>query len=175
MQNQNKQYKYKKECEHPKCDVVFQTNVPQKRFCSNVCSNRWHSIERWKSGKVKKRNRPNPQRYCKECNIPIQKSKHRCDPCKKELEHLWNKNQRPLHNGFTREQENSFLQQCISSGIDTTGLIQKEYKRIGKKSRSTSWILSRLKELGLYKMPDMNRSIEIRDRELREQTYKGKM
>jgi hypothetical protein len=64
------------------------------------------------------------------------------------------------------------LQQCVSSGIDTTGLIQKEYKRIGKKSRSTSWIIGRLKELGLYKKPDMNRSIQIRDRELREQTYK---
>jgi len=172
MQNQNKQYKYKKECEHPKCDTVFQTNVPQKRFCSNVCSNRWHSIERWKSGKAQKWNRPNPQRYCKECNIPIQKGIHRCDPCKKELEHLWNKNQRPLHNGFTREQETEFMQQCVSSGIDTTGLIQKEYKRIGKKSRSKNWIINRLKELGLYKKPDMNRSIQIRDRELREQTYK---
>ena len=176
MQNQNKQYKYKKECEHPKCDTVFQTNVPQKRFCSNVCSNRWHSIERWKSGKAQKWNRPNPQRYCKECNIPIQKGRHRCDPCNKEVirikKSLFDKNKRPLYNGFTREQETNFLQQCVGSGIDTTGLIQKEYKRIGKKSRSTPWIINRLKELGLYKKPDMNRAIQIRDRELREQTYK---
>ena len=176
MQNQNKQYKYKKECEHPKCDVVFQTNVPQKRFCSNACSNRWHSLNRWKSGKAQKWNRPNPQRYCKECNIPIQKGRHRCDPCNKEVirikKSLFNKNKRPLYNGFTREQETQFLQQCVSSGIDTTGLIKKEYKRIGKKNRSTGWILSRLKELSLYKTPDRDRSIAIRDRELREQTYK---
>jgi hypothetical protein len=123
-----------------------------------------------------KKPKPNPQRYCKECNIPIQKGRHRCDPCNKEVirikKSLFDKNKRPLYNGFTREQENSFLQQCVSSGIDTTGLIQKEYKRIGKKSRSASWIIGRLKELGLYKKPDMNRSIQIRDRELREQTYK---
>jgi hypothetical protein len=172
MQNQNKQYKYKKECEHPKCDVIFQTNMPQKRFCSNVCSNRWHSIKMWKSGKVKKRNRPNPQRYCKKCNLPVGKGKSICVSCKKEYKSIWDKNKRPLYNGFAREQENQFIQQCVSSGIDTTGLIQKEYKRIGKKSRSTVWILGRLKELGLYKKPDMNRSIAIRDRELREQTYK---
>ena len=112
------------------------------------------------------------QRYCKKCNLPVGKGKSICVSCKKEYKSLWNKNKRPLYNGFAREQENSFLQQCVSSGIDTTGLIQKEYKRIGKKSRSQQWIVSRLKELGLYKKPDMNRSIQIRDRELREQTYK---
>ena len=123
-----------------------------------------------------KKPKPNPQRYCKECNTPVAKGKHRCDPCNKEVirikKSLFNKNKRPLSNGFAREQETQFLQQCVSSGIDTTGLIQKEYKRIGKKSRSTSWIIGRLKELGLYKKPDMNRAIAIRDMELREQTYK---
>ena len=116
------------------------------------------------------------QRYCKECNLPVGKGKHRCDPCNKEVirirKSLFNKNKRPLSNGFTREQETIFLQQCISSGIDTTGLIQKEYKRIGKKSRSKSWIISRLKELGIYTLPTQNKLVAIRDRELREQTYK---
>ena len=172
MQNQNKQYKYKKECEHPKCDVIFQTNMLQKRFCSNVCSNRWHSIERWKSGKAQKWNRPNPQRYCKECNIPIQKGRHRCDPCKKELKREWHKKNHILHTGFTMEQENQFLQQCVSSGIDTTSLIRNEYKQTGRVVRSQVWIIKRLKELGIYKLPTIERVVAIRDKELREQTYK---
>jgi hypothetical protein len=112
------------------------------------------------------------QRYCKKCNLPVGKGKSICDTCKKEYKSIWDKNKRPLHNGFTREQETNFLQQCVSSGIDTTGLIQKEYKRIGKKSRSKNWIISRLKELGIYTLPTQNKLVAIRDKELREQTYK---
>lgn len=112
------------------------------------------------------------QRYCKECNLPVGKGKSLCVPCKKELKKQWYKKNHILHTGFTIEQENQFLQQCVSSGIDTTGLIQKEYKQTGRVVRSQVWIIKRLKELGIYKIPTNEKVVAVRDKELREQTYK---
>jgi hypothetical protein len=118
------------------------------------------------------KSKPLVQRYCKDCKVPVIKGRHRCDGCRNKFKKQWYKTNHILHTGFTMEQETTFLQQCVSSGIETTGLIQKEYKRIGKKSRSQSWLIKRLKELGIYKLPMIESVVAIRDKELREQTYK---
>lgn len=112
------------------------------------------------------------QRYCKECNLPVGKGKSLCVSCKKELKREWYKKNHILHTGFTMEQETEFLQQCVSSGIDTTWLIRNQYKQTGRVVRSQVWIIKRLKELGIYKIPTSERVVAIRDKELREQTYK---
>lgn len=32
-----KEYRFEKVCEHPTCNTIFQTNDPNKRFCTTEC------------------------------------------------------------------------------------------------------------------------------------------
>lgn len=111
------------------------------------------------------------KRYCKSCSIEVGKSKQLCPTCYKKNRDFngkhWNKT-RPLRTGFTKDEENTFLRECVSNGIDTTGKIIKEYIKLGRKHRSQPWLINRLKELGIYKIPDMDSIIWERDTNERE-------
>jgi len=110
-------------------------------------------------------------RTCKSCGIEVGKGKSYCIECvkqkKSDAKHIWNKSIRKLKNGFNRQEEDTFLQNCVANGIDRTGLIRKEYTKLGKHPRSTNWLLQRMKELGIYNEPDMDSIIWERDSENR--------
>jgi hypothetical protein len=110
-------------------------------------------------------------RTCKSCGIGVGKGKSYCIECVKQKKsddkHIWNKTSRKLKNGFNRKEEDTFLQNCILNGIDTTGLIRKEYTKLGKHPRSANWLIKRLKELSIYKEPNMGLIIWERDAENR--------
>jgi hypothetical protein len=69
---------------------------------------------------------------------------------------------RKLKNEFTNAAETQFLIHCMSNGIDTTGKIQKEYISLGKKPRSVVWLIKKLKQLSIYKEPNMDTFYEQR-------------
>jgi len=81
-----------------------------------------------------------------------------CEPCikhkRKEYKTNYQKQNRKLVTGFSREEENQFLIQCVKSGIDTTGKIRNEYKRLDRKARSQAWLIKTLKKLGIYQPTD---------------------
>jgi hypothetical protein len=98
-------------------------------------------------------------RTCKSCGIEVGKGKSYCIECakkkKSDAKSVWNKSLRKLKNGFNRQEEDTFLQNCVANGIDRTGLIRKEYTKLGKHPRSQPWLVKRLKELSIYKEPNM--------------------
>jgi hypothetical protein len=124
-----------------------------------------------KKYQAKKKLQPNPriQRYCKSCAIEVGKGKKYCDSCRKKIKVSDNKQKRILRTGFTKSEENAFLNECMSNGIDTTGKIQNEYIRLGKKPRSQCWLIKRLKQLGIYKEYDAS---EYWDKIRKEETDK---
>ena len=111
-------------------------------------------------------------RTCKICTTPVGKGKSYCVSCtkkkKSDASRIWENKKRLLKTGFTKNEENTFLIECINNGIDTTGKIVKEYIKLGKHARSVAWIIKRLKELGIYKTPDINSILWERDAKNRE-------
>jgi hypothetical protein len=102
---------------------------------------------------------------CKECGNINPKGRRYCsDMCVRTnlLRRRFLK--RKLKNEFTNAAETQFLIDCMSNGIDTTGKIQKEYISLGKKPRSVVWLIKKLKQLGIYKEPNMDAFYErLRD------------
>ena len=111
------------------------------------------------SKKYKSKKKPNPQLYCKYCSIEVGKGKQVCDTCRKKNKVSSNKQKRVLKTGFTSNEENVFLNECVSNGIDTTGKIRNEYIRLGKPARSAGWLLRRMQELGIYNENSLKNSL----------------